>query len=124
VARVDAVAELEQRHLLARLPDEEVEVLVVEPAPARRRVVRDPENFFQHLRSLTEGAVMGFDSLVRRILSSSRDERDIGCRGSTLGRSARSWDMAHTIQGRPSVPKGGIWAASGSSLALTKEPRS
>src|SRR5438874_10215964 len=49
VARVDAVAELEERHLVARLPDEEVEVLVVEPAPARGWVIRDPVNFFQHL---------------------------------------------------------------------------
>src|SRR5882762_2731328 len=122
VARVDAVAELKQRHLVVRLPDEEVEVLVVKPAPARWGVVSDPVDFFQHLGSLAGGTMIGFDALVRLILSSSRDGRDIGCSGSTLRRSARSWGIAYAIQVRPAVPKGGTWAASGSNLALTKEP--
>src|SRR5690349_10178659 len=113
VARVDAVTQLKQRDFAFRLPDEQIEELVVKPAPARRGVVCHPENFFQHVRSLTVGAMLGFDPLVRRILSSSRDDRDIATSGSTLRRSARSWDMAHTIQPRPSVPKGGLWAASG-----------
>src|SRR5918992_2867947 len=48
LARVAPVAELEQGHFTARLPDEEVEIFVVEPAPLRWRVVGYAFDFFQH----------------------------------------------------------------------------
>ena len=45
---VRTVTELEQSHFAARLPDEQVEELVVEPAPLRRWVVGNTQDFFQH----------------------------------------------------------------------------
>src|SRR5258708_12356387 len=42
VAGIDPVTELEQRHLALGLPDEQVEKVVVEPAPACRRAVPAP----------------------------------------------------------------------------------
>src|SRR5579859_1060422 len=45
LARADAVAKLERRHLPARrLPYEQVEIVVVEPAPERTWLVGDPED--------------------------------------------------------------------------------
>ena len=65
LAGVAAVAQLEQRDLALRLPDEEIEVLVVEPAALGGRVVRDPVDFFQHVNDWT--------TLASRVLSSNHD---------------------------------------------------
>jgi len=46
--RIGAVTELEQRDLTAGLPHEEVEEIVVEPAPLGRWVVGNTEDLFQH----------------------------------------------------------------------------
>src|SRR5687767_311919 len=56
---VFAVAELEQGDLPARLPDEKVEVIVVEPAPLRRRIVRDSDDFLEHAGRWTTACVDG-----------------------------------------------------------------
>jgi hypothetical protein len=46
LGRVRPVTELEQRHLAVGLPDEQVEIVVVEPASARGRVVGNSEDLF------------------------------------------------------------------------------
>jgi hypothetical protein len=43
---VDAVAELEKSHLSLGLPDEQVEVVIVKPAPASGRVIGNTEDLF------------------------------------------------------------------------------
>src|SRR5207302_641794 len=50
-----AIAELDQRQLGVGLPHEQIEIIVVKPAPPGRRVVGHSENFFQHrgVNSLT-----------------------------------------------------------------------
>jgi hypothetical protein len=48
LAGVAAIAELEQGDIALRLPDEQIEVLVVEPAALGGRVVGDPGDLFQH----------------------------------------------------------------------------
>src|SRR3954462_446312 len=48
VARVRPVAELKQGELALRLPDEQIEVIVVEPAPLRGWVVGDSDDFLKH----------------------------------------------------------------------------
>src|SRR5436190_7950973 len=120
VARIQPVTQLEQRHLAGRLPDEEVEKVVVKPAPARSSVVRDPVNFFEHLGSLTLEGVSGFVHLVGK---SPHPVADL-VTASTLRRPARSGKEGHAIQARRGMTKGNCLKSRlyiGSNLALTKE---